>query len=218
MLLITETVNDNIEYLTEADSSGKKSLYISGPFLAFNVGNKNGRIYPEEIMDVAVSKYIKESIESGTAFGELGHPASPAIGLDRVSHIITELKKSGTHYMGKAKLCETPMGNIARGIMESGGKLGVSSRALGSLKKKGDLMEVQSDLKFATVADIVANPSGPGCWVDGIMENIHWLYDDRLGWHSQQIIEETKTEIHKDYTKLTEQDFLRMFNRFIKSI
>jgi hypothetical protein len=217
MLLITETV-DEVEYLEEADSSGKKSMYISGPFLAFNVGNKNGRIYPEAVMDTEVARYIKEAIETKSAFGELNHPNSPALNLERVSHITTELKKSGNHYMGKARLCETPMGNIARGIIEADGRLGVSSRALGSLVKKGGLMEVQSDFRLATCADIVSNPSGPSCFVNGIMENLNWFYDEKMGWQSLEITESIKQEVHKNYKKLNESDFLIMFNQYVKAL
>ena len=217
MKLLTETTTD-VEYITEADDSGKKNLYITGPFLAFNTGNKNGRIYPEAVMDKEVNRYIKEAIDTGTSWGEMQHPATPAISLERVSHIITELKKSGNHYMGKAKICETPMGNIAKGLIESGGKLGVSSRALGTLVKRGDLMEVQADFRLATAGDLVSNPSGPGCFVNGIMENVSWFYDESLGWQTQEIAENIKKEVHSNYKKLNENDFLRLFNKYLHSI
>ena len=160
MKLITE-VNEQVRYISE-EKEGKKSLYIEGVFLQSNIKNRNGRMYPGEIMEKEINRYMKEAVENNRAFGELGHPDGPSINLDRVSHIITELRRDGDNWVGKAKLTETPMGNIARGLIESGGQLGVSSRGLGTLREnKEGVQVVQDDFHLATAADIVADPSAP---------------------------------------------------------
>jgi hypothetical protein len=175
MRLITE-LNEEVEYITEAKDGGVKEHYIHGVFLQADLPNRNGRIYPFPIMEKEVDRYIKEAVEKNRAYGELGHPQGPSINLDRVSHIITELKQDGKNYIGKAKLTNTPMGNIAKGLLESGAQLGVSSRGLGSLKPtKNGIMEVQNDFHLATAGDIVANPSAPDAYVRGIMEDVDWM-------------------------------------------
>lgn len=216
MKLITE-LSEDIEYITEGDEGQPKSLYIKGVFLQSAIKNRNGRIYPEHVMDNEVGRYIKESVSAKTSFGELGHPASPQIGLDRVSHIITELNKEGTNWVGKAKIMNTPMGDIARGIIESGGRLGVSSRAMGTVKPNSQgINEVQSDFRLATAGDIVADPSGPNCWIDGIMENCDWIYNEKFGWTSIKLIEETKKELK--LKKINENRKLSLFKQFLDSI
>ncbi len=219
MKLIVETVED-VQYVTEAKEDGSKNLYIEGIFLQSAIKNRNGRMYPEEVMDREVSRYMKEAIETKTAMGELGHPNGPQINLDRVSHRIVSLRKEGTDYIGKALITNTPMGNIARGIMESGARLGVSSRGMGTLKlNKEGVNEVQDDFRLATAADIVADPSAPNAWVDGIMESVDWVYDERLGWKAVQLAEQTKEEINKAVSSRTlEERKLQMFESYLAKL
>jgi len=217
MKLITELTED-IQYVTEAKEDGGKNLYIEGVFLQSSIKNRNGRMYPEEVMDREVARYIKESVDQKTAMGELGHPNGPQINLDRVSHRIVSLRKEGTDYVGRAMITNTPMGNIAKGIIESGARLGVSSRGLGSLKlNKEGINEVQDDFRLATAADIVADPSAPDAWVNGIMESLDWVYDDRLGWKAVELAEQAKQEIEKSVqTKsLDEHRKLKLFERYL---
>lgn len=195
MKLITETI-DEVNYLTEAKEDGSKNLYIEGVFLQSSIKNRNGRVYPESIMDKEVARYIKESVDSNRALGELGHPDGPQINLDRVSHRIVSLRKEGTDYIGKALITKTHFGDIAKGLIESGAKLGVSSRGMGSLKENSQgIKEVQSDFKLATAADIVADPSAPGAWVNGIMESVDWIYDEKYGWKAIELAEQSKAQI-----------------------
>lgn len=196
MKLITELVEE-IQLVTEAKESGGKDYYIEGIFLQADIKNKNGRLYPVEVLENEVSRYTREVISKNRAFGELGHPSGPSINLDRVSHIITELKRDGKNFIGKAKISKTPMGEIARGIMESGGQLGVSSRAMGSLKEEKGVMVVQKDLRLSTAADIVADPSAPEAFVKGIMENVEWIYDPVNGTWLEEKLHDTKKSIHK---------------------
>lgn len=219
MKLIIETVED-VEYLTEAKEDGTKNMYIEGIFLQSAIKNRNGRIYPEHIMDSEVSRYINESVNAKTAMGELGHPQGPQINLDRVSHRIVSLKKEGTNYIGKALIANTPMGNIAKGLIESGAKLGVSSRAMGTVKPNSrGINEVQSDFKLATAADIVSNPSAPAAWVNGIMESCDWVFDERLGWKAIQIVEDSKDEIEEAVrTRSLSERQLKLFENFMTKI
>ena len=219
MKLITETL-DEVQYVTEAKEDGSKNLYIEGIFLQSAIKNRNGRMYPEEVMDREVARYMKEAVDTKTAMGELGHPNGPQINLDRVSHRIVSLRKEGTDYIGKALITNTPMGNIARGIMESGARLGVSSRGMGSLKMtKEGVNEVQNDFRLATAADIVADPSAPNAWVDGIMESVDWVYDDRLGWKAIEIAEQAKKQIERAVSSRTlEERKLKIFENYLANI
>ena len=179
MRLITEQNND-IEVLTE-DKDGKSATYIKGIFLQTEITNRNGRMYRFDSMNREVSKYNEEFIQRGRALGELGHPEGPTVNLDRVSHKIVELYPEGKNFIGKAKLLETPMGKIAKSLLEEGVQLGVSSRGLGSLKKEGSLQVVADDFILSTAADIVADPSAPDAFVEGIMEGKEWaLVDGRI--------------------------------------
>jgi hypothetical protein len=217
MKLFTELVED-VEYITEAKENGKKDYFIEGIFLQAEIKNRNGRVYPLNVLEQEVNRYVSETVDKGRAYGELGHPQGPSINLDRVSHIITEIKKDGKNFRGKAKLTETPMGNIARGLLESGANLGVSSRAMGSLKESNGVMIVQNDLRLSTAADIVADPSAPEAFVKGIMENVEWIYNPIKGtWHEQQL-EETKKEIHKMSKRQLEEQRLQIFEDFITSL
>ena len=176
MRLITEQNND-IEVLTE-DKDGKKNTFIKGIFLQTEITNRNGRMYRFDSMNREVSKYNEEFIQRGRALGELGHPEGPTVNLDRVSHKIVELYPEGKNFIGKAKLLETPMGKIAKNLLEEGVQLGVSSRGLGSLKKEGSLQVVADDFILSTAADIVADPSAPDAFVEGIMEGKEWALVD----------------------------------------
>lgn len=180
MKLITEEIN-SVKYVTEAKENGKKNLYIEGIFLQSAIPNRNGRVYPEQILEREVNRYSEQFVSKGRAFGELGHPDGPQINLDRVSHIIESLRKEGTNWVGRAKITDTPMGNIARGLIESGAQLGVSTRGMGSLKmNKQGINEVQDDFFLATAADIVADPSAPDAFVNGIMEGVEWVWENNM--------------------------------------
>jgi hypothetical protein len=217
MKLFTELVED-VQYITEAKENGKKDYFIEGIFLQAEIQNRNGRVYPMTVLENEVQRYMRETVEKGRAYGELGHPAGPSINLDRVSHIITELKRDKNNFIGRAKLTETPMGNIARGLLESGANLGVSSRAMGSLKESNGRMVVQNDLRLSTAADIVADPSAPDAFVKGIMENVEWLYDPvNNTWHEQKL-NETKKKIHNMSKSQLEEQRLAIFEDYISSL
>ena len=191
MKLITEQNND-IEVLTE-EKDGKKSTYIKGVFLQTEITNRNGRMYKFDTMNREVSKYNEEFVNRGRALGELGHPEGPTLNLDRVSHKIVELYPEGTNFIGKAKLMETPMGKIAKSLLDEGVQLGVSSRGLGSIKKEGSCSVVPDDFILSTAADIVADPSAPDAFVEGIYEGREWITVD--GKVKERTIEEIKAAI-----------------------
>ena len=191
MKLITEQNND-IEVLTE-EKDGKKSTYIKGVFLQTEITNRNGRMYKFDTMNREVSKYNEEFVNRGRALGELGHPEGPTLNLDRVSHKIVELYPEGTNFIGKAKLMETPMGKIAKSLLEEGVQLGVSSRGLGSIKKEGSCSVVADDFILSTAADIVADPSAPDAFVEGIYEGREWVTVDVKV--KERTIEEIKAAI-----------------------
>lgn len=215
MKLITETVEE-VKYLTEADASGQKSLFIEGPFLVGDRQNKNGRIYERKVLEKEVGRYMKEYVDAKRAFGELGHPDSPTINLDRVSHLITGLKQEGSTWIGKAKILETPMGKIAKSLIEGGAVLGVSSRGMGSLVSKNGVNYVQPDFYLATAADIVADPSAPGAFVQGIMEGKEWVWDN--GIVKEVEINEMKNAIVTAKRRQLEEVKLRQFESFISKL
>lgn len=214
MKLITE-ITEDVEYIEEANATtGEKELYIEGVFLQGNIKNRNGRIYPESVLEKEVKRYTENYIDKNRAFGELNHPKGPTINLDRVSHIITELKKDGSNYIGKAKITKEGTGKIVRGLIESGASLGVSSRGLGSLKENSKgIMEVQSDFYLATAADIVADPSAPDAFVNGIMENVEWISEG--GVFKQYEIEEIQDSIHSASSKELSEAKLRAFEKLL---
>jgi hypothetical protein len=215
MKLIRE-VTESVSLVTEA-KNGKKEHFIEGIFLQSELKNRNGRMYPEAIMDKEVARYMKEQVEQNRAYGELGHPDNPSINLDRVSHLIVSLTKEGTNYVGKAKILETPMGNIARGLLDGGANLGVSSRALGSLKSNNEGVQVvQDDFMLSTAADIVADPSAPDAFVRGIMESKEWVFVD--GKFVEKHIEEVKTTIRKTSSKNLQEAQIRAFQEFLMKI
>ena len=191
MRLIKE-FNESINYLTEeTKDKNKPNVFIEGVFLQSDLKNKNGRIYPKEIMQREVQRYVDENVKTKRAYGELGHPEGPTVNLDRVSHMITSLKEDGNNWIGKAKIMDTPMGRIVKELISEGAQLGVSSRGLGSLKERNGINEVQGDFMLATAADIVADPSAPDAFVSGIMEGKEWVFVN--GKWTEQDIEEAKT-------------------------
>ena len=215
MKLIKE-INDNVNYTYLEEANGKKCLHIEGPFLVAETKNKNGRLYEYNTMKKEVDRYTSEYINKSRAFGELGHPESPSINLDRVSHMIVGLREDGNTWVGKAKILDTPMGNIARSLIEGGAQLGVSSRGMGSLKNVNGVNVVQPDFYLATAADIVADPSAPGAFVQGIMEGKEWMLVN--GVWTEQYIEEAKREIKKASKKDIEKVSLHIFENFMKKL
>jgi len=219
MKLICEVLEE-VQLVTEEKEDGKKDFYIEGVFMQADLKNRNGRMYPMPVMEKEVNRYVKEYVNTKRAFGELGHPEGPQINLDRISHMITDLRKEGSNIVGRAKILETPMGNIARNIIQGGGSLGVSSRGMGSLKDRNGIMEVQDDFTLATAADIVADPSAPGAFVNGIMEGVEWVWDN--GLLKQQQIELYKEEIEKAAAKpnkrVLEETMLRTWSDFLSKL
>ena len=218
MKLITENLETDVEFITEAKADGGKNYFIEGVFMQGNIKNRNGRMYPMETLMKEVNRYNKEYIEPNRAYGELGHPQGPTINLERVSHMIKDLYQDGNNVMGKAKIMtETPMGKIVKNLMDEGAKLGVSSRGMGTLKpgKDGTNM-VQSDFQLATAADIVADPSAPNAFVEGVMEGVEWLQvDDR--W-VPQYIEETQKAIKKVSKRDLQEAKVAAFAKFLKQL
>ena len=216
MKLIRE-VTESTNLIVENKLGKGKTYFIEGVFLQSELTNRNGRSYPEAIMDKEVGRYMKEQVENNRAYGELGHPDTPSINLDRVSHLIVSLRKEGTNYIGKAKILETPMGQIARGLLDGGANLGVSSRALGSLVTNNEGVSiVQDDFMLSTAADIVADPSAPDAYVRGIMENKDWVFVD--GKFVEKHIEEVKHAIRKTSSRNLEEAKIRAFQYFLSKI
>ena len=216
MRLIRE-VFEQTNTIVESKLGKPKEYFIEGIFLQSELKNRNGRMYPESVMDNEVGRYIKESVEKNRAYGELGHPDTPSINLDRVSHMIVSLRKEGTNYIGKAKILETPMGQIARGLLDGGANLGVSSRALGSLQTNNEGVQiVQDDFMLSTAADIVADPSAPDAFVRGIMESKEWVFVD--GKFVEQHIEEAQRSIRKASSRNLEEAKIIAFQKFLSKI
>ena len=215
MKLITEMTED-IQLLAEVnEETGEKDYYIEGIFMQSEQKNRNGRVYPESVLMNEVKRYNKEYVRKNRAMGELNHPQGPTVNLDRVSHIIKELKQDGTDVYGKAKIMDTPMGKIAKNLIDEGAKLGVSSRGMGSLKEKDGVNEVQNDFMLAAV-DIVADPSAPNAFVNGIMEGAEWIWEN--GVLRQQTIEEYKNEISRTPSANLEEKALNLFDDFLSKL
>jgi hypothetical protein len=216
MKLIREEI-ETVEFVTE-ERNGKKSLYIEGVFLQGNIKNRNGRMYPMETLAKEVNRYNESNVVTGRALGELGHPEGPTVNLDRVSHKIVSLKESGSNFIGKAKILNTPMGQIASSLIGEGVKLGVSSRGIGSLKPtKEGFNVVGDDFMLATAADIVADPSAPDAFVEGIMEGKEWVWEGTT--LRERLAERTKTKIERlAEQKRLEEHKIGLFNEFINSL
>ena len=223
MNLITEYREDSVEVITEAKEDGKKNYFIEGIFMQGDIKNRNGRIYPSATLENEMGRYQKEFIETKRALGELGHPDGPQINGDRVSHLITEMRRDGNDFYGKAKILSTPMGEIVKSLLDEGVKIGVSTRGLGSVKAGRDgVMEVQKDFHLSTV-DIVTDPSAPNAFVNGIMENVEYYYDIASGnWRANQVIQEIQEEVEKKINRVVrtidEETATRMFQTFVKSL
>ncbi len=214
MKLISETI-ESVKVITE-EKNGVKTLYISGPFLVAETKNRNGRLYKTDTLMKEVNRYNEEYVTKNRAFGELGHPDSPTINLDRVSHLITSLKQEGNQWIGKAKILETPMGKITKSLMEGGATLGVSSRGMGSLKEVNGVNVVQDDYYLATAADIVADPSAPGAFVQGIMENKEWVWDN--GKVKEIDVNAYYEQIKNAKQKQIDQISLKIFENFVSKL
>jgi hypothetical protein len=214
MKLIAEHLEE-VSYLTE-EVEGQKQFFITGVFMQGNKKNRNGRIYPTEVLEREVKRYTDAYITSNRAFGELGHPDGPTINLDRVSHMIKELYRDGDNFVGKAKIMDTPMGKIVQNLMAEGARLGVSSRGMGSLKQSNGVNVVQSDFYLATAADIVADPSAPDAFVDGIMEGKEWIWEN--GILKEATISDYHDEIKSAKARQLEDVKLRLFSDFIKRL
>jgi hypothetical protein len=216
MKLIKE-VFETTNLVVEEKLGKGKTYFIEGVFLQSELQNRNGRMYPESVMDKEVGRYIKEYVEKNRAYGELGHPDTPSINLDRVSHMIVDLRKEGTNYIGRAKILDTPMGQIAKGLLDGGANLGVSSRALGSLQmNKEGVQVVQDDFMLSTAADIVADPSAPDAFVRGIMESKEWVFVN--GQFEERDIVNTKTFIKQASTRQLEEAKVLAFQNFLSKI
>jgi hypothetical protein len=216
MKLITEEI-ESIQVITES-VKGKKTLYIQGPFLQAECVNRNGRMYPMSIMEREVKRYTEQYVNKGRALGELGHPDGPTVNLDRVSHKIVELKQDGNNFIGKAQILSTPMGKIAESLLKEGVCLGVSSRGIGSLRPNRDgYQEVGEDFMLATAADIVADPSAPDAFVQGIMEGKEWVWDGSV--LKERVAQDTKNKINSLVDQKILEDYkLSLFNEFLNSL
>ena len=214
MRLIAEEITE-VNFLSE-EKEGKRSHFIEGVFLQSEIENKNGRKYPFKTLEREVAKYDESYIRKGRALGELGHPDGPSINLDKVSHKIESLRAEGNNFIGRAKILDTPMGNIAKNLLDEGVRLGVSSRGMGSLRKEGNCNIVQDDFMLATAADIVADPSAPDAFVDGIMEGKEWVWDN--GILKESAIAQIKQEIDEATLINLQERKVSAFSKFLKSL
>ena len=217
MKLISETVED-VNYLIDDDDTGKKNYRIRGPFLQAEIKNRNGRIYPMNILEKEVGRYNKEYIQKNRAFGELGHPDGPTVNLERVSHMITGLHPDGNNFIGEAKIMDTPYGKIVKNLIDEGAKLGVSSRGMGSLEPRRGVNFVKDDFYLATAADIVADPSAPNAFVEGIMEGKEWIWDN--GAVKEMDIAAYKKQLDMKYQRAQarEEKAAELFENFMSKL
>ena len=216
MKLIKELIEEeNLQFITE-EKDGEKRYYIEGVFMQADVKNKNGRVYGSNMLAEKVEEYSKNFIEKNRAYGELGHPSNPSINLERVSHRIISLRRDDSNFVGKAQVSSTPYGNIVKGLLEDGGKLGVSSRGLGSLMKENGILKVQSDFLIVTPADIVADPSAPDAFVEGIMEGREWVWDN--GIIREKTVEDYKEIVEKTSSKELKMMKLKLFEDFLSKL
>jgi len=215
MKLIAEQIQD-VQYLKEEDEKGKSNYKIKGIFLQGNIKNRNGRVYPVEVLEKEVNRYNKEFVDENRAYGELGHPDGPTVNLERVSHMVTSLKRDGDNFIGEAKIMSTPMGKIVENIMDDGGKLAVSSRGMGSLEQKKGANYVKNDFYLATAADIVADPSAPQAFVEGIMEGKEWVWDN--GILKEVEIAEIQEDIERNIRSRNAKYQALAFAKFLKKL
>ena len=215
MKLITEYTTNDVQCIVEKKENGEKKYVIEGVFAQADKKNRNGRVYPKPILEKAVNKYVKEQVKTHRAVGELNHPEGPTVNLDKVSHLITDLKFEGTNVVGKAQVLPTPMGKIVEGLLEGGVQLGVSTRGMGSLVQKNGAMEVGKAFMLSTV-DIVQDPSAPEAFVNGVMEGVDWVWNN--GILSPQVIEEMETEIRTAPKAFQPEVQIREFKNFLSLI
>ena len=215
MKLISEFTETGLECIVEAKENGEKNYVIEGVFAQADQKNRNGRVYPKAIMENAVNKYVQEQVSKKRAVGELNHPEGPTVNLDKVSHLITDLKFEGNNVIGKAQILDTPMGKIVKGLLEGGVQLGVSTRGMGSLEQKNGVMYVKEDFILSTV-DIVQDPSAPDAFVNGIMEGVDWVWNN--GILEPQVIEEMETEIKQATIAQQPEVQIREFKNFLSLI
>ena len=215
MKLITETI-ENIELITEDKSNGGKDYKIRGIFLQGDIKNRNGRVYPVDVLSKEVGRYNKEFVEKKRAFGELGHPDGPTVNLERVSHMITSLKSEGRNFIGEAKIMDTPYGKIVKNLIDEGAQLGVSSRGMGSMKQVNGKNVINNDFYLATAADIVADPSAPDAFVEGIMEGKEWVWDN--GVLKSMEIEKYKQVIESTQRRELAEVKARVFKDFLSKV
>ena len=217
MKLISEFNDYGVQpVIVEENENGKKDYFIEGIFMQSEIKNRNGRIYQKEVIQNEVKRYNKEFVQKDRAFGELGHPEGPTINLDKVSHLITKLEEDGNNFVGRAKILSTPNGQIVKNLIDDGAKLGVSSRGLGSLESKGNAQYVKDDFQLATAGDIVADPSAPEAFVEGIMEGVEWIYENgRLkAYEIDQMQKDLKSaRLHK-----LQETKLNLWKRFVESL
>ena len=213
--LFSEAVEE-VEYICEEKEDGKKNYKIKGIFMQADIKNRNGRVYPQEVLAKEVAKYNKNFIKESRAFGELGHPDGPTVNLERVSHMITSLVPDGKNFIGEAKIMSTPMGEIVKNLMDEGAKLGVSSRGMGSLQQKNGANYVRDDFYLATAADIVADPSAPNAFVEGIMEGKEWVWNN--GSLVEAELQRQKQRINERVRKRQENENTLEFIRFLKKL
>ena len=217
MKLISEYSNYNVApVIVEANEKGEKEYFIEGVFMQAEIKNRNGRVYPKAIMAKEVTRYVKEFVKKSRAFGELGHPEGPTINLDKVSHMITSLKEDGNNFVGRAKILSTPNGQIVRNLINDGAKLGVSSRGLGSLEQRGGAQYVKDDFQLATAADIVADPSAPEAFVEGIMEGVEWVYES--GILKAQDAEQMQKDLKSARLNKLEETKLNLWKKFVENL
>jgi len=215
MKLITEYTETDVQCIVEAKEDGKKDYIIEGVFAQAETKNRNGRIYPKPIMEKAVNKYVKEQVNAKRAVGELNHPDGPTVNLDKVSHLITDLKMEGSSVMGKARILDTPMGQIVKGLLEGGVQLGVSTRGMGSLEQRDGIAYVKDDFILNTV-DIVQDPSAPNAFVNGIMEGVEWVWNN--GIIEAQEIEDVKSKLNKMSMKQIAETQEKLFKDFLNGV
>ena len=202
--------------IIEENEKGQKEYFIEGVFMQSEIKNRNGRVYPKEVMQKEVNRYVKEFVEKDRAFGELGHPDGPTINLDKVSHLITKLEEDGNNYVGRAKILSTPNGQIVRNLIDDGAKLGVSSRGLGSLEEKGGAQYVKNDFQLATAGDIVADPSAPEAFVNGIMEGTEWVYNNGILTAMQ--VDKMQSEMKSAKLNQLEETKLKLWKEFVENL
>ena len=217
MKLISEFNDYGVQpVIVEQNEKGEKDYFIEGIFMQSEIKNRNGRIYPKEVIQKEVKRYNKEFVEKKRAFGELGHPEGPTINLDKVSHMIEKLEEDGNNFVGRAKILSTPNGQIVKKLIDDGAKLGVSSRGLGSLESKGNAQYVKDDFQLATAGDIVADPSAPEAFVEGIMEGVEWVYES--GILKAKDLDQMQKDLKTARLNKLEETKLNLWKRFVENL